>query len=124
MAVLFSKVTVSADNGAKESFLCGGIPKREDHLKNWIKYQNFMKDNTDTGKVEVNVKSFVYGDGEILDANEYEVAYFTKRGEDFLERSTVKPYGESKFEITADVEIKAKEEQHKNIYNHITEYLI
>ena len=42
-----------------------------------------MKDNTDTGKVEVNVKSFVYGDGEILDANEYEVAYFTKRGEDF-----------------------------------------
>lgn len=102
MAVLFSKVTVSADNGAKESFLCGGIPEREDNLKNWIKYQNFMKDNPDTGKVEVNVKSFVYGDGEILDANEYEVAYFTKRGEDFLERSTVKPYGESKFEITAD----------------------
>ena len=29
------------------------------------------------------LKSFVYGDGEILDANEYEVAYFTKRGEDF-----------------------------------------
>ncbi len=65
MAVLFSKVTVSADNGAKESFLCGGIPEREDNLKNWIKYQNFMKDNPDTGKVEVNVKSFVYGDGEI-----------------------------------------------------------
>mgnify|MGYP004529046879 FL=1 len=104
MAVLFSKVTVTADNGAKESFLCGGIPEREDNLKNWIKYQNFMKDNPDTEKVEVNVKSFVYGDGEILDANEYEVAYFTKRGEDFLERSTVKPYGESKFEITADNE--------------------
>lgn len=103
MAVLFSKVTVSADNGANESFLCLRNPeRRRQPLKNWIKYQNFMKDNTDTGKIEVNVKSFVYGDGEILDANEYEVAYFTKRGEDFLERSTVKPYGESKFEITAD----------------------
>ena len=102
MAVLFSKVPGSADHAAHESFLCGGIPEREDHLKNWIKYQNFMKDNPDAERVEVNVKSFVYGDGEILDANEYEVAYFTKRGEDFLEMSTVKPYGKSKFEITAD----------------------
>ena len=99
MAVLFSQVIVLSDNGTKESFLCSGIPKREANLKNWVKYQNFMKDNPDTETVEVNVKSFVYGDGEITDANEYEAAYFTKRGEDFLERSTVKPYGESKFII-------------------------
>lgn len=99
MAVLFSKVTVLADNGAKESFLCSGIPKREEDFEHWVKYQNFMKDNPDAVKVEVNVKSFVYGEGDITDANEYEVAYFTKRGEEFLERSTVKPYGESKFII-------------------------
>ena len=102
MAVLFSQVIVSADNGSKESFLCSGIPKREANLKNWIKYQNFMKDNPDAETVEVNVKSFVYGDGEMTDANEYEVAYFTKRGEEFLERSTVKPYEESKFIIMPD----------------------
>ena len=111
MAVLFSKVTVSADNGAKESFLCSGIPEREDNLKNWIKYQNFMKDNPDAERVEVNVKSFVYGDGEILDANEYEVAYFTKRGEDFLKRSTVKPYSASKFLIrTGNEDVEDNEE--------------
>lgn len=104
MAVLFSQVTVSADNGPKETFLCSGIPKREANLKNWVKYQNFMKDNPDTETVEVNVKSFVYGDGEITDANEYEAAYFTKRGEEFLERSTVKPYGESKFIIMPNYE--------------------
>lgn len=83
MAVLFSQVTVSADNGSKESFLCSGIPKREANLKNWIKYQNFMKDNPDAETVEVNVKSFVYGDGEMTDANEYEVAYFTKGEKNF-----------------------------------------
>ena len=33
MAVLFSKVTVSADNGANESFLCGGIPEKKTTLK-------------------------------------------------------------------------------------------
>ena len=104
MAVLFSQVTVSADNGSKESFLCSGIPKREEDFEHWIKYQNFMKDNPNAEALEVNVKSFVYGDGDITDADEYEVAYFTKRGEEFLERSTVKPYGESKFEITADNE--------------------
>lgn len=99
MAVLFSQVTVSADNGSKETFLCSGIPKREEDFENWIKYQDFLKGNPGAEKIEVNVKSFVYGDGDITDANEYEVAYFTKRGEDFLERSTVKPYGESKFII-------------------------
>ena len=102
MAVLFSQVIVLSDNGSKESFLCSGIPKREEDFENWIKYQNFVKDNPNTETVEVNVKSFVYGDGDITDANEYEVAYFTKRGEDFLERSTVKPYGESKFIILTD----------------------
>ena len=83
--------------------MCSGIPKREANLKSWIKYQNFVKDNPNTETVEVNVKSFVYGDGEITDANEYEVAYFTKRGEEFLERSTVNPYGESKFIILTGI---------------------
>ena len=42
---------------------------------------------------------------EIIDANEYEIAYFTKRGPDFIERSTVKPYEESNFIILTDNDI-------------------
>lgn len=63
-----------------------------------------MEDNPDIDEIEVTVKSFVYGDGELIDANEYEVAYFTKRGGDFLERSTVKPYDESYYIILTDNE--------------------
>ena len=104
MAVLFSHITLSAENGSTETFLCGGIPDREEHLENWKAYQYFLEDNPEIESIDVEVKSFIYGDGEIVDANEYEVAYFTKRGPDFIERSTVKPYEESNFIILIDNE--------------------
>lgn len=104
MAVLFSHITLSAENGSTETFLCGGIPKNESGLENWTAYQNFLEDNPEIESIDVEVKSYVYGEGEITDANEYEVAYFTKRGPDFLERSTVKPYEESNFIILTDNE--------------------
>lgn len=104
MAVLFSHITLSAENGSTETFLCGGIPENESGLEHWTAYQNFLEDNPEIESIDVEVKSFVYGEGEITDANEYEVAYFTKRGPDFLERSTVKPYEESNFIILTDNE--------------------
>ncbi|MBR5614874.1 MAG: hypothetical protein IKW64_06235 [Clostridia bacterium] len=104
MAVLFSHITLSAENGSTETFLCGGIPENESGLENWTAYQNFLEDNPEIESIDVEVKSYVYGEGEITDANEYEVAYFTKRGPDFLERSTVKPYEESNFIILTDNE--------------------
>ena len=104
MAVLFSHITLSAENGSTETFLCGGIPEREEHLENWKAYQDFLEDNPEIESIDVEVKSFIYGDGDIVDANEYEIAYFTKRGPDFIERSTVKPYDESNFIILTDNE--------------------
>ena len=102
MAVLFSHITLSADNGSTETFLCGGIPDKESDLENLTAYQNFLEDNPEIEFIDVEVRSFLYGDGEVVDANEYEVAYFTKRGPDFIERSTVKPHEESNFIILTD----------------------
>ena len=102
MAVLFSHITLSAENGSTETFLCGGIPENESGLENWTAYQNFLEDNPEIESIDVEVRSFLYGDGEVVDANEYEVAYFTKRGPDFIERSTVNPYDESNFIILTD----------------------
>ena len=64
----------------------------------------FFEDNPEIESIDVEVRSYVYGEGEVTDANEYEVAYFTKRGPEFLERSTVKPYEESNFIILTDNE--------------------
>ncbi len=102
MAVLFSHITLSADNGSTETFLCGGIPDKESDFENLTAYQNFLEDNPEIESIDVEVRSFLYGDGEVVDANEYEVAYFTKRGPDFIERSTVKPHEESNFFILTD----------------------
>lgn len=99
MAVLFSQITISADNGAADTFLCGGIPTKEEDLKGWTTYRKFKEENPDAEHIDVEVKSFLYGEGDIVDADEYEIAYFTKRGEGFTERSTVKPYDESNFII-------------------------
>ncbi len=104
MAVLFSHITLSAENGSTKTFLCSGIPENKTGLENWTAYRDFLKDNLKIESVDVKVRSYVYGEGEIVDANEFEVAYFTKRGDDFLTRSTVKPYGESSFIILTDNE--------------------
>lgn len=104
MAVLFSHITLSADNGSTETFLCSGIPEKAEDLEDWTAYSNFLEDNPDIESIDVEVKSFLYGDGEIVDANEYEVAYFTQRGEGFINRSTVKPFGESNFIVLTDNE--------------------
>lgn len=104
MAVLFSKVTISAGNGAADTFLCGGVPKSEYDLENWTAYQRFMQDNPNEELIDIEVKSYVYGDGDLVDANQYEIAYFMQRGEHFLKRSTVKFYDESNFTVVTNNE--------------------
>ena len=41
MAVLFSAVTLTADNNQVE-FLAAGIPRDADDLEGWTAYENFM----------------------------------------------------------------------------------
>lgn len=110
MAVLFSHITLSAKNGSTKTFLCSGIPKNKTGLENWTVYRKFIEDNPEIESVDVKVRSYVYGEGEIVDANEFEVAYFTKRGPEFVTRSTVKPYKESSFIILTDNEEKIEME--------------
>ena len=99
MAVQFSKVTLTADNGNTASFLCSGCPINTSDLADWTAYQRFMSDNHDCKSVKAEVETYLYGEGDVNIANEYEVAYFTRRGEDFLTRSTVHRQGSSSFTI-------------------------
>lgn len=99
MAVQFSKVTLTADNGNTSAFLCSGCPINTSDLAGWTAYQRFMSDNHGCKSVKAEVETYLYGEGDVNIANEYEVAYFTRRGEDFLIRSTVYPQGSSSFTI-------------------------
>ena len=42
MAVLFSAVTLTADNNQVE-FLAAGIPRDSDDLEGWTAYENFIQ---------------------------------------------------------------------------------
>ena len=99
MAVLFSKVILTADNGNTAQLLCGGIPASNFDLEDWLIYQKFICDNIDCRAIKAKVDSFLYGEGEVFTANEYEVAAYTGRGEDFLKHPDVHPHGSSEFTI-------------------------
>lgn len=45
MSVMFSKVTLTADNGSAATLLCSGSPKDHYDLEDWTIYQKFMSDN-------------------------------------------------------------------------------
>ena len=93
MAVLFSHITLSAENGSTETFLCGGIPENEEALENWTAYQNFLEDNPEIESIDVEVKSFLYGEGEIVDAGEESVSI------EWVTREA-KPVGKGKINVT------------------------
>ena len=50
MAILFSKVTLTADNGNTAQLLCGGIPTSNYDLEDWLIYQKFICDNISSRK--------------------------------------------------------------------------
>ena len=102
MAVLFSKVNLAADNGAKTVFLCCGVPDGSKSLEGYTAYEEFIDENDNAGSIKVDVNSYIYGEGEVVDANLYEIAYFSMRGEEFYSRPGVSEYGCSNFMINID----------------------
>lgn len=100
MGLLFSKVTLTAENnGNTAQLLCGGIPLNNYDLEDWLIYQKFMCDNCESQEIKVDVESFVYGKGEIFNANEYEIAVFTGRGEKFFHHPDVHWHSRSAFTV-------------------------
>lgn len=86
MAVLFSAVTLTADNN-QAKFLVGGIPQDADDLEGWAAYEKFMDELDSEQEVSVHVEAYLYGEGETVKATPEEVAYFKIRAdtdEEFL----------------------------------------
>ena len=78
MAVLFSAVTLTADNNQVE-FLAAGIPRDSDDLEGWTAYENFMDELDSEQEVSVHVEAYLYGEGETVRATPEEVAYMQMR---------------------------------------------
>lgn len=86
MAVVFSAVTLTADNNQVE-FLAAGIPRDADDLEGWAAFEDFMDDLDSEQEVGVHVEAYLYGEGETVKATPEEVVYFTMRtdaDEEFL----------------------------------------
>ena len=103
MAILFSKVNLTADNGNKAELLCSGVPKSNYDLEDWLIYQKFICDNMDASEIKAEVKSYLYGEGEVFIANEFEIAAYTGRGERFLTHPDVHPYSSSAFTVCTPI---------------------
>lgn len=78
MAVLFSAVTVTANNEETE-FLVRGIPREYDDLEGWSTFDDFMEDISEETEVLVHAEAYLYGDGETVNASDEEITYFTNR---------------------------------------------
>ena len=63
MAVLFSAVTLTADNNQVE-FLAAGVPRDADDLEGWTAYENFMDELDSEQEVSVHVEAYLYGEGK------------------------------------------------------------
>lgn len=92
MSLLFSHVTLTSDT-ASVSLLIGGVPKQYEDLEGWRIFGRFLEDVDEDTEVSVHVKSFLYGDGEAVDATPEEVTYLMSRltmRPDFLETRCTK----------------------------------
>ena len=88
MAVLFSAVTLSA-NDQEVEFFVGGIPREYDDLEGWTDFEDFMEDLDEETEVSVHAEAYLYGEEETYKATPEEVAYFMMRmnqDETFLSR--------------------------------------
>ena len=108
MAVMFSKVKLTADNGSTATLLCSGCPKDHYDLEDWTIYQKFMSDNLHSTSVKAEVETYLYGKGEVFTANEYEVAAFTGRGEKFLRHPDVHLQSQSEFTVYPPLRLEVK----------------
>lgn len=62
-------------------------------------HQKFMSDNLGCESVKAEVETYLYGEGDVFKANEYEVAAFTGRGEKFLHHPDVHLQSMSSFTV-------------------------
>ena len=103
-SMLFSKVTLTADNGSTDEFLCSGIVNCEEDLENSDLYNEFLEDNPDADSIVVDSKAYSYGEGESEKASEDDLIYLATRGEDFLASNEVDEIESSHFIILTDNE--------------------
>lgn len=78
MAVLFSAVEVSAGDESV-NLLVSGSPKCAEDLSGWKAYEYFLMDIGKPTNVTVDVKSYLYGEGDVFKASVEEVAYIGMR---------------------------------------------
>lgn len=57
MAVLFSAITLTADNNQVE-FFAAGIPRDSDDLEGWTAYEDFMDELDSEQEVSVHVEAY------------------------------------------------------------------
>ena len=103
-SMLFSKVTLTSDNGSTDEFICGGIVNCEEDLENADLYNEFLEDNPDAESIEVNARAYSFGDGESENADDEELAYIRCRGDEFLDSDEVDMKESSNFIILTDNE--------------------
>ena len=87
MAILFSAVGVKVGE-EQTSLLVSGVPKGYEDLSGWRAFEHFLMDVDQESDIQVDVKSYLYGDGEVFRASVEEVTYMMKRLEmrsNFLE---------------------------------------
>lgn len=78
MALLFSKVTVTAGNDVV-SFLVGGIPREYDDLDDWNEFDDFLKYIDEETEVLVHADAYLYGEGETSEASYSDILHFFSR---------------------------------------------
>lgn len=78
MALLFSAVTVTANN-EQIKLLVGGIPSDYDDLEGWSDFDDFMESVYDETDVTVHAEFYLYGEGETVKATPEEIVYLIKR---------------------------------------------
>ena len=78
IAILFSQVKVqSADQS--ETFPISGIPKEYDDLTASRQLEWFLQDIDSDATVQVHADAYLYGEGEVVNANHAELCYFLDR---------------------------------------------
>ena len=102
--LLFSKVTLTADNGSTDEFYCGGIVNCEENLENVDAYADFLEDNPDAESIEVESRVYSYGEGESENPDDEELAKIANKGDEFLDSENVDEIEASSFIILTDNE--------------------
>lgn len=102
--LLFSKVTLTADNGSTDEFFCGGIANCEEDLENVDAYTDFLEDNPNAESIEVESKAYSYGEGESETPDDEELTEIANMGDEFLNSDKVDEIESSNFIILTDNE--------------------